>query len=84
MQRSVEVHQVGEDEEGSGVGTSNRRTFRTAAAVKRAAVAEEASSAFGIAMFDHELKDREFESGTISAAAVSGLEGSRKEDIGRR
>jgi hypothetical protein len=37
-------------------------------------VAEEASWAFWIAIFNHELKDREFESGIISAAAVLGLE----------
>jgi hypothetical protein len=30
--------------------------------------------AFWIAMFDHEFKDREYESGIISAAAVLGLE----------
>ena len=44
---------------------------------KKVAVAvavEEASLAFWIAMFDYELKDREFESGIISVAAVLGLE----------
>jgi hypothetical protein len=64
LQRSVEIWRVGPDEGG-----------RTAAAVRKAAAAaEEASLAFWIAMFDHELKDREFESGIISAAAVLGLE----------
>jgi hypothetical protein len=35
---------------------------------------EDASLAFWIAMFDHTLQDREFESGIISAAAILGLE----------
>lgn len=43
-----------------------------------AAVAEEASLAFWIAMFDYELKDREFESSIISAAAILKLEVKRR------
>jgi hypothetical protein len=74
LQRSVKVDQVGEDEEEGEGRTSGRRASRTAAATKRAAAAEEARLAFWIAMFNHELKDREFESGIISAAAVLGLE----------
>ena len=71
MQRSVEVHRAGEDDEEGEVGTGGGRAARTAAPATKAmaAVAEEASLAFWIAMFDHELKDREFESGIISAAA---------------
>jgi hypothetical protein len=67
---------VGEDDEGE-VRAGGRRATRTAAAAKKAAAvaaAEEASLAFWIAMFDYELKDREFESSIISAAAVLGLE----------
>lgn len=70
------MDRTGEDDEGE-VRAGSRRATRTAAAAKKAAaaaVAEEASLAFWIAMFDHELKDREFESGVISAAAVLGLE----------
>jgi hypothetical protein len=69
------VDRAGEDDEGE-VRAGGRRAARTAAAVKKVAVAaaEEASLAFWIAMFDYELKDREFESGIISAAAVLGLE----------
>jgi hypothetical protein len=69
------VDQVGEDNEGE-VRAGGRRTARMAAAAKKAAAAaaEEASLAFYIAMFDHELKDREFESSIISTAAVLGLE----------
>ena len=79
LQRSVEADPAGEVEEDEGVvRTSGRRAARSAAAVTKkaaaAAAAEEASLAFWIAMFDHELKDREFESGIISAAAVLGLE----------
>jgi hypothetical protein len=75
LQQSVTVDRAGEDGEGEVVA-GGRRAARTAAAAKKAAAAaaEEASLAFWIAMFDHELKDREFESGIISAAAVLGLE----------
>ena len=75
LQHSVRVDRAGEDNEGE-VRAGGRRTARTAAPATKAmaAVAEEASLAFWIAMFDHELKDREFESGIISAAAVFGLE----------
>ena len=41
-------------------------------------VGEDASLAFWIAMFDHALQDREFESGIISVAAVLGLEVERE------
>jgi len=69
------VDQAGEDDKGEARAGS-RQAARTAVAVKKAAVAaaEEASLVFWIAMFDYELKDREFESGIISAAAVLGLE----------
>ena len=69
------MDQVGEDDEGE-VRAGGRRIARIAVAAKKAAVAavEEASLAFWIAMFDYELKDREFESGIISVAAVLGLE----------
>jgi hypothetical protein len=51
---------------------------RTAAAIRKAAAAvEEASLAFWIAIFNYELKDREFESGIISAATMLGLEAER-------
>jgi hypothetical protein len=69
---------VGPDEgDGGGeVGAGGRRVARTAAATRKAAAAaaEEASLAFWITIFNHKLKDREFESGVISAAAVLGLE----------
>jgi hypothetical protein len=67
------VDQVGEDE-GVKVRPSSRRAARTSASTKKAVVAEEASLAFWIAIFDYELKDREFESSIISVAAVLGLE----------
>ena len=69
------MDRAGEDDEGE-VRAGGRRAARTAAPATKAmaAVAEEASLAFWIAMFDHELKDREFESGIISASAVLGLE----------
>lgn len=69
------MDRVGEDDEGKARAGS-RRAARTAVAAKKAAAvaAEEASLAFWIAMFDYELKDREFESSIISAAAVLGLE----------
>jgi hypothetical protein len=75
LQQSVTVDRTGEDDEGK-VRASGRRAARTAVAAKKvAAVAvEEASLAFWITMFDHKLKDREFESGIISAAAILGLE----------
>jgi hypothetical protein len=76
LQQSVAVDQAGENDEGE-VGASSRQATRTAAAAKKAAAAavvEEASLVFWIAMFDHELKDREFESSIISAAAILGLE----------
>jgi len=76
LQRSVRADQAGGDDEEGKVGTSGSWIARTVAPVTKAmaAVVEEASLAFWIAMFDHELKDREFESGIISAAAVLGLE----------
>jgi hypothetical protein len=78
LQRSVKMWRAGPDEgdEGGEVGAGGRRVARTATATRKAAAAaaEEASLAFWIAMFDHELKDRESESGIISAAAVLGLE----------
>ena len=49
-----------------------------AAKKDKASTTDNASLAFWIAMFDHELKDREFESGVISAAAVLGLEVERE------
>jgi hypothetical protein len=69
------VDRAGEDDEGKA-RASSRRAARTVVAVKKAAAvaAEEASLAFWIAMFDHELKDWEFESSIISAAVVLGLE----------
>jgi hypothetical protein len=69
------VDRAREDDEGEA-RAGGRRAARTAVAAKKAAAAaaEEASLAFWIAMFDYELKDREFESGIISAAAVLGLE----------
>jgi hypothetical protein len=69
------VNQAGEEDEDE-VRAGSRRTARTAAAAKKAVVAaaEEVSLAFWIAIFNHELKDREFESGIISAAAILGLE----------
>jgi hypothetical protein len=69
------VDRIGEDDEGE-VRAGSRRAARTAVAAKKAAAAaaEEASLAFWIAMFDHELKDREFESSIISTAAILGLE----------
>jgi hypothetical protein len=74
LQWSVEMWRVGPDE-GGEVGADGQWGGRTAAAIRKAAAAvEEASLAFWIAMFNHELKDREFESGIISAAAVLGLE----------
>jgi len=75
LQQSVEVDQAEEDEEGE-VRAGSGQVARTAAAATKAiaAVVEEASLAFWIAMFNHELKDREFESSIISAAAVLGLE----------
>jgi hypothetical protein len=80
LQQSIKADRVGEDDE-SKVRASGRRATRTAAAAKKAVVAavvEEASLAFWIAMFDYELKDREFESSIISAAAVLGLEVERR------
>jgi hypothetical protein len=80
LQQSIKADRVGEDDE-SKVRASGRRATRTAAAVKKAVVAavvEEASLVFWIAMFDYELKDREFESSIISAAAVLGLEVERR------
>jgi hypothetical protein len=75
LQQSVTVDRTGEDDEGE-VRASGRRAARTAVAARKAAAAaaEEASLAFWIAMFDYKLKDREFESGIISAAAILGLE----------
>jgi hypothetical protein len=69
------VDRVEEDEEGE-VRAGSRRATRTVAAAKKTVVAaaEEASLAFWIAMFDYELKDREFKSSIISVAAVLGLE----------
>jgi hypothetical protein len=69
------VNQAGEEDKDK-VRASSRRTARIAVAAKKVAVAaaEEASLAFWIAIFDHELKDREFESGIISVAAILGLE----------
>jgi len=68
------VDRIGEDDEGE-VRAGSRRATRTAAAAKKVVVVvEEASLAFWIAIFDYELKDREFESGIISVAAVLGLE----------
>jgi hypothetical protein len=74
------VHRAGEDDEEGEVGTGSSRAAQTAAPATKAmaAVAEEASLAFWIAMFDHELKDREFESGIISIATVLGLEVERR------
>jgi hypothetical protein len=43
-----------------------------------ASTTDKASLAFWMAMFDYELKDREFESGITSAAAVLGLEVQRE------
>jgi hypothetical protein len=80
LQQSIKADRVGEDDE-SKVRASGRRATRTAVAAKKAVVAavvEEASLAFWIAMFDYELKDREFESSIISAAAVLGLEVERR------
>jgi hypothetical protein len=76
LQQSVVVDQAGENNEGK-VRASSKQATQTAAAAKKAAVAvavEEASLVFWIAMFDYELKDREFESSIISAAAILGLE----------
>lgn len=69
------MDRAGEDDEGK-VRAGGRRAAQTAASATKAiaVVAEEASLAFWIAMFDYELKDREFESGIISVAAVLGLE----------
>lgn len=80
LQQSVEVDQAEENKEGE-VRAGSRQATQTAAAAKKAAAAavEETSLAFWIAMFDHELKDREFESSIISAATVLGLEVERRE-----
>jgi hypothetical protein len=72
LQHSIRATRADEDEgeDGGRVRAGGRRV-----AVRwRARAAEEASLSFWIAMFDHELKDREFESGIISAAAILGLE----------
>ena len=69
------MDRVGEDDEGK-VRASSRQTAWIAVAAKKvvAVVVEEASLAFWITMFNHKLKDREFESSIISVAAVLGLE----------
>ena len=65
------VHPDGEDGEEDEEGGSSRAILSSK---NRLQAGEDASLAFWIAMFDHALQDREFESGIISAAAVLGLE----------
>ena len=69
LQHAVARH-VGNSNEQSGTSRTGRRDARKAA--RRDAI-EEASLAFWIAMFDHEMKNHEYDSAIVSGLAVLGI-----------